>query len=107
MAVWFDCKKCGEALEAVENKTGILIACPKCQATDRIPGIAMQNQANKEQIERMLTALNRHWQDLGIFFTLLVVKLLFIFVPPLNTMATSSPILEGVGILVLQRHLSL
>jgi len=71
MSIWFNCKKCGEALAAVEKKAGDRVACPKCRARNKIPGIAMQSQVTKEQIEQLRTQLNRHRQSLWILFILL------------------------------------
>lgn len=76
MSVWFNCKKCGEALAAAENKSGSLIACPKCKSKIKIPGIAMQNQATQEQIEYMQTILNRHRRSFVIYFTLLIIMVI-------------------------------
>ena len=71
MSIWFDCKKCEEHLAASENKTGVLIACPKCRARNKIPGIAMQKQATKKQIEQMEASLKQHRQCLWMFFIML------------------------------------
>jgi phage FluMu protein Com len=71
MSIWFNCKKCGEALAAAEKKAGNRVACPKCHAKNKIPGIAMQTQVTKEQIEQMQITLNRHKHSLWVLFILL------------------------------------
>lgn len=94
MSIWFNCKKCGEALEAKENKSGALVSCPKCQSKIRIPGIAMQEQVTKEQIEYMRKVLKLHWQALITYLVLLMINIFLIFVSPLRSIITSSPSLK-------------
>jgi lipopolysaccharide export LptBFGC system permease protein LptF len=64
----------------VEKKAGVRVACPNCRARNKIPGIAMQSNATKEQIEQLQTALDRHRQSLWVLFIvlfLLIVLSLF------------------------------
>ena len=48
--VVFACKKCGEVFEAPVEKAGDLFSCPKCNKINKIPGIALQKSATKEQM---------------------------------------------------------
>lgn len=54
----------------------------------------MQEQATKEQVEYMRTALKLHWQALIIYLVLLVINIFLIFVSPLRSIMTSSPFLK-------------
>ena len=94
MAVQFKCKKCGSILETSEEKVGIRIACPECKAVNKVLGIAMQEKATKEQIERMRSALNQHRKALWVFFVLMAINALLIFVPALRTAITPFPIIR-------------
>jgi phage FluMu protein Com len=101
MSVWFNCEKCGEALAAAEKKTGILIACPKCKAANKIPGIAMQQQATKKQIEQMETMLKRHRQSLWMFLVLLMFLIVTATITASFSRDESAGIaLIGIGILI-------
>jgi hypothetical protein len=48
--VVFSCKKCDETFEAPVEKAGNLFSCPTCSKIAKIPGIALQKQATKEQM---------------------------------------------------------
>lgn len=101
MSIWFNCKKCGEFLAAPEKKVGVRIHCPKCQAVNKIPGIAMQPQATKEQIEQMRTALNRHWQSFWVLFVLLIFGIGVSLFRVSNSSTIGSGVeLIGMGLLV-------
>jgi phage FluMu protein Com len=102
MSIWFNCKKCGEPLAAIEKKVGVRIHCPKCQTVNKIPGIAMQSQATKEQIEQLQTALNHHRQSLWVLLILLIFAIgtsLF-HVSTLSTTDTNADLIIGLGILI-------
>lgn len=101
MSIWFNCKKCGEALAASERKAGFCIACPKCQAGNKIPGIAMQAQATKEQIEQLQTQLKRHRQAIWalLVFLILGIGVLLFSVSNSSTMSLGVDLI-GVGLLV-------
>jgi phage FluMu protein Com len=79
MAIWFNCIKCGELLTAMENKAGLVSTCPKCHAKNKIPGIAMQRQATKDQIEQMEMALKRLRTSLWILIPIIVYLVCFLF----------------------------
>lgn len=101
MSIWFNCKKCGEALAASERKAGCRIACPKCQAGNKIPGIAMQSQATKEQIEQLQTQLNRHRQSIWALFVFLISGIGVSLFSVSNSSTMSPGVnLIGVGLLV-------
>lgn len=73
MSIHLKCKNCGKTLKMDENKFGIRARCSECRTINRIPGIAMQDQASEQQIERIYVTLNQHRQSLWAFFILLPV----------------------------------
>jgi hypothetical protein len=48
--VVFSCKKCKETFEAQVEKAGNIFSCPTCEMINKIPGIARQKQATKNQL---------------------------------------------------------
>ena len=98
MSIWFDCRKCGVALEATEKKAGFRIACPKCRAGNKIPGIAMQSQVTKEQIEQLQTGLNRHRQSLWMFLILLIFIIGTAIITALSSMSNSAAMNSGISV---------
>ena len=71
MSIQFKCKSCVKIHKIDENKFGIHTRCLECHTINRVPGIAMQNQASERQIEQIDVALNRHRKYLLLFFILL------------------------------------
>jgi phage FluMu protein Com len=101
MSIWFNFTKCGEVLAVAEKKAGYHVACPKCQAVNKIPGVAMQSQATKEQIEKLQTTLN-HRQYLWVILILLTFAIgtsLF-RVSASSTTDTSVDLIIGLGIFI-------
>jgi uncharacterized membrane protein len=90
------------ALAVAEAKAGTRIACPKCQAVNKIPGIAMQSQATKEQIEQLQIAFSRHRQSLWAILVLLVVVtgIPLFYAGTASTMSSDGEGLLGMGILI-------
>jgi DNA-directed RNA polymerase subunit M/transcription elongation factor TFIIS len=101
MSIWFNCKKCGETLAVAEKKAGRRVACPKCQAANKIPGVAMQSQATKEQIEQLQTALNHHRQSLWVLLILFIFAIgMSLFCVSISSTTDKSVDLIGLGLLI-------
>lgn len=92
MSIYFKCKNCGKTQKIIdENKFGARARCSECHSVNRIPGIAIQDQASSAQIERMQTAVNQHRWSLWVFFVLLTV---FILALGLRSVVTVHPFLN-------------
>jgi len=101
MSIWFDCKKCGVALAAEEKKAGFRITCPECRARIKIPGIAMQSQASKEQIGQMYIAMKRVRQSFWILLILLIIWIAISFSFVSNSSDMDSDVsVVGIGLLI-------
>jgi hypothetical protein len=60
-----------------ENKFGVRVRCSGCRAINRTPGIALQNQVSKQQIEQISNSLIQHRQALWLFFLSLPAFMIF------------------------------
>lgn len=57
--VVFSCNKCNGTFEAPLKKAGNLFSCPTCSKIAKIPGIALQKQATKEQMTEIHEITNK------------------------------------------------
>lgn len=76
MAIYFECKKCRKTIVQDDKKFGMPVYCSNCKTINKIPGVAFQHQASKQQLELMHKSLMRHRQALLVFYISLPIFIL-------------------------------